>query len=80
MSTQVAYDPLETVNWMLGEQARELESETTVDPSGRVKKKTRAQRERDEIRFATLCEVVWNVSGRHGSLEEVASSVRDGGR
>jgi hypothetical protein len=76
--THQAYDALETVRWMLAEQARALGSETTVDAAGKVKKKTKAQRERDQIRFDTLCEVVSNVSGRTKSVEEVAVEARNG--
>ena len=79
MTHQVAYDPLETVHWMLFEQARELEADTMVGPAGKAKKKTKAQREAEAVRFATLCEVVSNVSGRALSVEEVAAQARDGG-
>jgi hypothetical protein len=78
MTHQVAYDALETVHWMLAEQARELDSETTVDGAGKTKKKTKAQRERDQVRFDTLCEVVSNVSGRTKSVEEIAAQARNG--
>jgi hypothetical protein len=78
MTQQLAYDPLETVHWMLAEQVRELGSETSVDAAGKVKKKTKAQRERDQIRFDTLCEVISNVSGRVKSVEEVAADARNG--
>jgi len=78
MTHQVAYDPLETVHWMLAEQVRELGSESTVDAAGKVKKKTKAQREREQIRFDTLCEVVSNITGRAKSVEEVAAEARNG--
>jgi hypothetical protein len=77
MTHHVAYDPLETIHWMLAEQAREVDAETTVGPTGKAKKKTKAQREADAVRFATLCEIVSNVSGRALSVEEVAAQARN---
>jgi hypothetical protein len=73
---QHAYDALDTVNWMLAEAGRELASETTTDAAGRKRRKSKAQREREEVRFATLCEVIWNVSGRTDPLEAVTERAR----
>jgi hypothetical protein len=67
-----AYDALETVRWMLHEARRELTADTATAPSGAVKKKTKAQRHDDLVRFETLCEVIWNVSGRVEPLEAIA--------
>jgi len=47
-------------------------------PAGKAKKKTKAQREAEAVRFATLCEVVSNVSGRALTVEEVAAQARNG--
>jgi hypothetical protein len=76
MTHDVAYDALDTVRWMLAEQARELGRESAVGPDGRSRKKTKAQREREAIRFQTLCEVVWNVSGRSVPLDAVGEQAR----
>ena len=72
MTHPPAYDPLETIRWMLDEARRELDAEVAVLPDGRTKKKTKAQRNDDRVRFDTLCEVIWNVTGRPESLESVA--------
>lgn len=72
MTHPPAYDPLETITWMLEEARRELDAEVAVLADGRTKKKTKAQRNDDRVRFDTLCEVIWNVTGRPESLEAVA--------
>ena len=78
MTHQVAYDPLETVHWMLVEQARELDADTMVGPAGKAKKKTKAQRNDDRVRFDTLCAVVWNITGRPEPLETITEKVMVG--
>ena len=72
MTHPPAYDPLETVRWMLEEARRELDAEIAVLADGRTKKKSKARRNDDRVRFDTLCEVIWNVTGRPESLEAVA--------
>ena len=66
------YDPMDTVRWMLDDVKSELASETTLGPNGRTKKKTKAQTAAKQIRAATLCELLWNVEGRPGDLDEYA--------
>jgi len=65
------YDPLDTVRWMLAGVREEVMSEQTTGAGGRAKRKTKAQREADRLRYETLCEVVWNVSGRQEPLDEL---------
>jgi hypothetical protein len=72
MTHEPAYDPLETVRWMLDEARRELAAETAVTPDGRLKRKTKAQRHDEQVRFETLCAVIWNVTGRAQPLEAIA--------
>ena len=72
MTHPPAYDPLETIRWMLEEARRELDSEVAVLADGRTKKKTKARRNDDRVRFDTLCEVIWNVTGRPEPLEAIA--------
>lgn len=72
MTHPPAYDPLETIQWMLEEARRELDAEIAVLEDGRTKKKTKAQRNDDRVRFDTLCAVIWNVTGRPETLEAVA--------
>jgi len=72
MTHPPAYDPLDTIRWMLDEARRELAEETHVAPDGKVKKKTKAQRHDDQVRFDTLCVVIWNVTGRVEPLEAIA--------
>jgi hypothetical protein len=72
MSHAPAYDPLDTISWMLEEARRELTAATLGGPDGRLKKKTKAQRHDDLVRFETLCEVIWNVTGRAEPLEAIA--------
>jgi hypothetical protein len=72
MSHAPAYDPLDTISWMLEEARRELTTATLGGPDGRPKKKTKAQRHDDLVRFETLCEVIWNVTGRAEPLEAIA--------
>ena len=72
MTHPPAYDPLDTIRWMLEEARRELDAEVAVLDDGRTKKKTKAQRSDDRVRFDTLCMVIWNVTGRPEPLEVVA--------
>ena len=72
MTHPPAYDPLDTIRWMLEEARRELDAEVSVLPDGRTKKKTKAQRNDDRVRFDTLCAVIWNVTGRPEPLEIIA--------
>jgi hypothetical protein len=72
MTHSPAYDALDTVRWMLDEARRELASETTAGLNGKPKKKSKAQRHDDQVRFETLCAVIWNVTGRIEPLEAIA--------
>jgi hypothetical protein len=72
MTHPPAYDALETVRWMLDEARRELSAETTVAPDGKVKRKTKARRHDDQVRFETLCAVIWNVTGRPEPFTSIA--------
>ena len=72
MTHPPAYDPLDTIRWMLDEARRELVAQTRVAPDGKVKKKTKAERQDDQVRFETLCAVIWNVTGRVEPLEAIA--------
>ena len=72
MTHPPAYDPLDTVRWMLEEARAELASETYVTDDGRARKKTKAQRNDDRVRFETLCAVLWNVTGRPEPLSAIA--------
>ena len=65
------YDPIDTVQWMLDGVRDAVLAETTVSDAGRTKKKTKAQREADRLRYETLCEVIWNVHGRPEPLDEL---------
>lgn len=67
-----AYDPFETVQWMLAEARRELDAEVALTPEGRSRRKTKAQRHDDRVRFDTLCAVIWNVTGRSEPLDAIA--------
>jgi hypothetical protein len=71
MSHQPAYDALDTIQWMLDETRKELDSATTPGSNGRAKRKTKAQQHDEQVRFDTLCEVIWNVTGRSRPLEEI---------
>jgi hypothetical protein len=66
------YDPMDTVNWMLAGVRAEVLTEAVPTGNGRAKKKTKAQREADRLRYEILCEVLWNVSGRQEPLDELA--------
>ena len=77
MTHPPAYDPLDTINWMLDEARTELYAETTV-VDGKSKKKTKAQRNDDRVRFDTLCAVVWNITGRPEPLETITEKVKIG--
>lgn len=66
------YDPMDTVQWMLAGVRAEVLTEAMPSDNGRTKKKTKAQREADRLRYETLCEVLWNVSGRQEPLDEFA--------
>ena len=70
--TNAAYDPLDTVRWMLDEARRELLLDTYITDEGKERKKTKAMRNDDRVRFDTLCTVLWNVSGRSEPLEVLA--------
>ena len=72
MSHTPAYDALETVAWMLEEARAELGAETYLTADGKARRKTKAQRAEDVVRFETLCAVIWNVNGRAEPLESVA--------
>jgi hypothetical protein len=72
MTHPPAYDPLDTVRWMLEEARAELTSATYVTDDGRTRRKTKAQRDDDRVRFDTLCAVLWNVTGRPEPLEAIA--------
>lgn len=67
-----AYDPLDTVRWMLTEARAELTTPTYVTEDGRTRKKTKAQQHDDRVRFDTLCAVLWNVTGRSEPLSAIA--------
>lgn len=66
------YDPMDTVRWMLDGVRDEVRTDTTIGPNGRPRKKTKAQREADRVRYETLCEVLWNVGGREEPLDAFA--------
>ena len=51
MTHPPAYDPLDTVRWMLEEARRELDAEIAVLADGRTKKKSKARRNDDRVRF-----------------------------
>ncbi len=70
--SDVQYDPIDTVQWMLAGVRAEVLRDQTTGANGRPKRKTKAQREADRLRYETLCEVVWNISGRPEPLEELA--------
>lgn len=72
MSVHPVYDPIDTVQWMLDGVRDAVLTETTVTAVGRAKKKTKAEREADRVRYETLCEVIWNVSGRPEPLDALA--------
>jgi hypothetical protein len=67
----VQYDPIDTIRWMLNEARDAVLADTYVDDKGKAKAKTKARREAERIRYQTLCEVVWNVTGRTEPLETV---------
>lgn len=66
------YDPLDTVRWMLAGVRAEVLAEVIPLENGRTRKKTKARREADRLRYETLCEVLWNVSGRPEPFDEFA--------
>lgn len=68
-----AYDPIETVHWMIAETAAEIRRPYGADSVGRRRPKSRAAREREAARMAVLCEVVWNAEGRVEPLEAVVA-------
>ncbi|HMN98733.1 MAG TPA: hypothetical protein PKD59_04920 [Miltoncostaeaceae bacterium] len=70
--TDAAYDPLDTVRWMLDEARRELLLDTHITDGGRTRRKTKSMRHDDRVRFDTLCTVLWNISGRPEPLEALA--------
>lgn len=69
MTHPPVYDAIETIHWMLEEARRELAAETAPGPDGRAKRKTKAMRHDDRVRFETLCTVLWNIGGRREPLE-----------
>ncbi len=69
---EAMYDPLDTVQWMLAGVRAEVLAHVIPMDNGKTKKKTKAQREADRLRYETLCEVLWNVSGRQEPLDEFA--------
>ncbi|MGD9694072.1 MAG: hypothetical protein AB7V42_00240 [Thermoleophilia bacterium] len=69
MTHPPVYDALDTIRWMLDEARRELAAETVIGADGRARRKTKARRHDDRVRFETLCTVVWNIGGRNGPLE-----------
>ncbi len=71
MTHPPAYDPLDTIRWMLEEARRELDTEVAVLADGRTRRKTKAQRSDDRARFDTLCTVIWNVTGRAEPLDAI---------
>ena len=77
--TNAAYDPLDTVRWMLDEARRELLLDTYLTDEGKARKKTKAMRNDDRVRFDTLCTVLWNVSGRSEPLEHLGQRRREVG-
>lgn len=66
-----AYDPIDTVHWMIAETAEEIRHLNTTDAAGRRRAKSRAIRERESARMAVLCEVIWNAEGRVEPLDTV---------
>ena len=71
IAVEVAHDPVKTLRWMLEESVREVGRDTVTEQSGRTRPKSKARRAQDEMRVDVLCEVLWNVSGRRRSLEEL---------
>ena len=71
MGYEVRYDPIDTIRWMLDEARDAVLTDTYVDEKGKSKPKSKARREAERIRYQTLCEVVWNVTGRPEPLETV---------
>ena len=71
MTHPPAYDPLDTIRWMLDEARREWRRPVSRR-TARSKKKTKAERHDDQVRFETLCAVIWNVTGRVEPLEAIA--------
>ncbi len=71
MTVSAMYDPIGTVQWMIDGVRGAVLTDTTVTESGRAKRKTKAQREADRLRYETLCEVLWNVSGRPEPLDHL---------
>jgi hypothetical protein len=65
------YDPFDTLQWMVAQAGAELGEATYVDETGKSRKKTKERRAAEVTRYETLCEVLWNVSGRTMPLEEV---------
>jgi len=74
---EAMYDPMDTVHWMLAGVRAEVLSEAIPLENGRTKKKTKTQREADRLRYETLCEVLWNVSGRQEPLDVFTGRVLD---
>jgi hypothetical protein len=66
-----AYDPIGTLEWMIGQAREDLAREQTVDAAGRRRRKSRAQADRERRRLEVLCEAVWNAEGRREPLGEL---------
>jgi len=67
---RTAYDPIDTVNWMIEQTRADLQDDQIVDAAGRRRRKSKAQTERERERLAVLCEVVWNAEGRRAPLDD----------
>ena len=68
---RTAYDPMETLEWMIAQARADLARELTVDAAGRRRRKSRAQLQRERERLEVLREAVWNAEGRREPLEAV---------
>lgn len=73
--SDVMYDPLDTVRWMLDGARAEVLRDISTGVDGRKKRKTKAKREEDRLRYETLCELVWNINGRPEPLEDFTERV-----
>lgn len=70
------YDASETARWMLGQLADEMAKPTMLDSRGRNRPKTKAERGREDLRFATICELLWNAEGQPGDLGPFIEATR----
>jgi hypothetical protein len=73
------YDPVETLEWMIGEALAALREDELppARPGGRPRRKSKAQRQADEVRLATLTETLWNLLGRPEPLDVLAERVHE---